>query len=85
MNNTILYLEGALYTLIAVGGPLIETLGSDRPLTSRTLVLVAVTSIVSGANALKAFLSTSFSRATGDAVLVRDTPPPSSETAYHIP
>lgn len=67
-----LYIEGALYTAIAVGTPLYDLLAGDHPLTGRALAAVSVASIVSGCNALKAFLSTSYSRATGDAILVRD-------------
>jgi hypothetical protein len=67
-----LYLEGALYTAIAFGTPLYELLAGDHPLTGRAIAAVIVGSIVSAANALKAFLSTSYSRATGDAILVRD-------------
>ncbi len=67
-----LYFEGALYTAIAIGTPIYELLAGDHPLTKRAIAAVAVASIVSGCNALKAFLSTSYSRATGDAILVRD-------------
>jgi hypothetical protein len=67
-----LYLEGSLYTFVALGTPIAALLASDQPLSGRAIAAVAVGSLVAGANALKAFLSTSYSRATGDAILVRD-------------
>ncbi len=76
-----LYLEGSLYTTIAFGTPLYELLAGDHPLTGRAIAAVAVASIVSGCNALKAFLSTSYSRATGDAILVRESRAPSTPAA----
>jgi hypothetical protein len=72
MKSSTLYLEGALYTIIALAIPFSGMLESHDPISPRMIVAVSVASLIAGCNALKAFLSTSFSRATGDAVLVRD-------------
>jgi uncharacterized protein (DUF1501 family) len=69
-----LYLEGALYTAISALTPVVAFLQTDKPLTPRMLVVVVLIGVISGCTALKAFLSTSYSRATGDAILVRDEP-----------
>jgi ACR3 family arsenite efflux pump ArsB len=70
-----LYVEGGLYTVIAMGAPWLELLRGDADLTGRSVAATAIASLVAGATALKAFLSTSYSRATGDALLVRDPRP----------
>jgi hypothetical protein len=72
MNSKILWIECVLYIVIGLGTPIVEVIASDRLLTTRVICAVVITSIVSGCNAAKAFFSTSFSRATGDAILVRD-------------
>ena len=52
-------LQGGLYTLIAALTPVAGLLAGDQPLTTRSLICLVIGSIIAGANALKAFLSTS--------------------------
>ncbi len=66
------YVEGALYTIIAVATPIAALLSGNQPITGRTITAVSIGALIAGCTALKAFLSTSYSRATGDAILVRD-------------
>ncbi len=51
--------EGLLYVVIAAGSGWAEFLISDRVITQRSLWAVGALSLVSAANALKAFLSQS--------------------------
>ena len=64
--KSLTWLEAILYTLIAVCTPLFDLLSSDRPLTHRAMLAVSVACTIAGANALKAFLSTSFSKQSGE-------------------
>jgi hypothetical protein len=75
MNKTVLLIEGGCYTLISAATPWLETIGGDRPITGRIIVAGAIASLIAGCTAMKAFLSTSFSRATGDAILVQESKP----------
>lgn len=59
--NKLLVLQAALYTGIAALTPLTTALSSDTPLTPRYIICLAIGSIIAGATALKAFLSTNFS------------------------
>lgn len=81
------YIEGGLYTLIAFGTQIYELLAGDEPLSGRTITAGIAKAVVAGAIALKAFLSTSYSRATGDAILVHDLSarPASDPTARPAP
>jgi len=60
--SKLLFLQGALYTGIATLTPWVTYLAAtDNPITWRSLACCSVGSIVAGATALKAFLSTTFS------------------------
>lgn len=52
-------LNGSIYALIAAATPWAQFLGSTQEVTNRMIAATAVASIVAGATALKAFLSTS--------------------------
>lgn len=52
-------LNGALYTVIAALTPVASFLASEQVITTRAVVAIAVASIIAGATALKAFISTS--------------------------
>lgn len=52
-------LNGALYTVIAALTPVGSFLASEQPITTRAIVAITVASIIAGATALKAFISTS--------------------------
>ncbi len=56
-----LLLQGALYTAIAAFTPWGTYLASDAAITWRSISCITVGSIIAGATALKAFLSTTFS------------------------
>jgi uncharacterized protein (DUF1501 family) len=57
-----LLIQGALYTIIGALAPVIALLSSDRALDRRQIITLFLAGIVSGATALKAFLSTTFSQ-----------------------
>lgn len=46
--------DGLLYVVIAAGTPLAAFFGSDAPMTTRTIVAVAIGSLVAACNAVKA-------------------------------
>lgn len=56
--NTVI-LNGALYAGIAALTPVAAFLASQQPITTRTICAISVASIIAGATALKAFISTS--------------------------
>ena len=62
----IVYFEAFLYFTIAVCTPLGEFLTSDRPTTGRAIAAICIVCLIGGCNALKAFLSDSFSRQAGE-------------------
>ena len=76
--------EGALYVIIAAGGPFAEFLSSDREASTRALCAVGVVALIAGANALKAFLSQSMRNGepmeviapVGEPLKVTETPKP---------
>ncbi len=61
MNTRMLWIQGALYTIIAMLMPVSTFLAGDSEATPRAISAVVVFAIISGATALKAFLSTTFS------------------------
>jgi hypothetical protein len=75
----ILILQALLYTTIGALTPTITVLAGDTPLTSRSIIALVVVSIVAGATALKAFLSTAFS----DEQKNGKSQPDNSNVAFH--
>jgi hypothetical protein len=59
--DKVMIFQGALYTVIAALTPVVTMLTSSIELTSRSITCLCIGSIVAGATALKAFLSTTFS------------------------
>lgn len=59
--SRLLLIQGGLYTMIGALTPVPTVLVADAPLTTRSLVCLAIIALISGGNALKAFLSTTFS------------------------
>lgn len=59
--NRLLVFQGALYTIIAALTPAATMLASDAQMTMRAIICLALSCIIAGATALKAFLSTTFS------------------------
>lgn len=59
-DNKMLITQGVLYTMVAMLTPTLNVLAGDTELTSRAVVVIVITSLISGALALKAFLSTTF-------------------------
>jgi hypothetical protein len=57
--NKLTLANGACYTLIAAATPWAQFLGSSQEVSARMLAATAIASIVAGATAFKAFLSTS--------------------------
>lgn len=59
--NRLLVFQAGLYTVIAALTPATTTLASNVELTPRAVSCLVISSIIAGATALKAFLSTTFS------------------------
>ena len=79
--NRMLILQGGLYTLIGALTPVSTTLASDEPLTTRSIICLFVIALIAGGNALKAFLSTTFSESSAslpDKPNSRDEPNPAA-------
>lgn len=57
--NRMIIANGACYTLIAAATPWAQFLGSTQDISGRMLAATAIASLVAGATAFKAFLSTS--------------------------
>jgi len=59
-----LLIQGALYTLIGALTPVMALLSSEKPMDRRQTITAVLAGLVSGATALKAFLSTTFAQTT---------------------
>jgi hypothetical protein len=59
-SNGMLILQGAIYAIIGALTPVAGMLATQTELTKRTTIAMIVAGIMSGATALKAFLSTTF-------------------------
>lgn len=72
MNQKLLFVQGALFTIIGALTPVIAVLSSDTALTQRTIAVLVISGLVSGATALKAFLSTTFADSPGQVTARRN-------------
>ena len=61
MNKQLL-IQGALYVIIGALSPIAALLTTDQEITNRVLTVMIISGILSGATALKAFLSTTFAQ-----------------------
>jgi carbon starvation protein CstA len=73
MPSKLLILQGGLYTIIAALTPVPVFLAGSEPITTRALWGLVVSSLLAGATALKAFLSTNFAESKESQP---DAPPP---------
>jgi hypothetical protein len=62
LSIRLIFLQGLLYTIIATLTPAAGMLATNTELTNRAIMALVITCVISGATAMKAFLSTSFSQ-----------------------
>jgi hypothetical protein len=62
--NRVLLIQGGLYTLIGALTPVPTVLASEQRLTPRSITWLVIIALIAGGNALKAFLSTTFSESS---------------------
>jgi len=58
-NTKMVWIQGGLYTMVAVLTPVASALANDTPFTTRFVAATVISAIISGGIALKAFLSNS--------------------------